>query len=877
MRVPLSWIKDYVDITLPVEELAHRLTLAGLEVGAIEYIGVPAGDAAELGRDLAVPVSSGHLVWDPDKIVVGHIREVKPHPNADRLVLAMVEHGTGELEQVVTGAPNLFPYMGKGPLDEPLAIAFAREGAELMDPYSEEPGARMTLKPRKLRGIENRTMVLSEKELGVSEEHEGIMIMQTDAAPGTPLRDVIGDVILEIDLTPNLARAYSIVGVAREVAALTGQKVRHPSLDVQAGGEPIEEQAAIEIRDPHLNPRFMAALIRGVKIGPSPEWMQRRLRKVGMRPRNNVVDITNYVMMETGQPLHAFDYDMLVSRAGGKPPTIITRTAESGETLTTLDGVDRKLDTFTELVADAAGPLSIAGVMGGLESEVEETTTNVLLEAANWNFINIRQTLLAQRERGEEIVSEAATRFSRGVHPAQAEVGLRRAIEMMREIAGGTIAGGVLDSYPAPAPTVTVDLPLTEVERIIGIPLSQDEVAGLLEGLEFDVERTGGTTHDSAVLRVTVPPNRLDIGFVSDPAHQDIADHIAQADLLEEIARVYGYDRLPNTLIEDELPPQRTNVALVREQQVADLLTRAGLQEVINYRLTTPAREGLLLPPGAEGHDAEQPYVRLANPMSQDRTVMRRSLLPGLLDNAAANSRWRDRIALFEVGKVYLPVEGEKLPAEPRRLGILLMGRRELPAWQDPLNAEVEHMDYFDLKGVVEALTGALHLRDVRFEAVDDATYFPGRVAKLVVAGREVGKLGELHPLVREAFDLPEQPVLVADIDLDALLADVPDLYAVETVANYPAIYQDIAVVVREDVPGADVERVIRQAGGSLLRDVRLFDVYRGEQIGANQKSLAYALAFQAEDRTLRDKDADAARAQIVRALEKEFDAQLRA
>ncbi|HQE17802.1 MAG TPA: phenylalanine--tRNA ligase subunit beta [Aggregatilineales bacterium] len=877
MRVPLSWVKDYVDITLPVEELAHRLTLAGLEVAAIEYIGVPAGDAARVGRDLAVPISSDHLVWEPDKIVVGYIHEVKPHPNADRLVLAMVDHGAGELEQVVTGAPNLFPYKGKGPLDKPLAVAFAREGAELMDPYAEEPGARMTLKPRKLRGIENRTMVLSERELGISDEHEGIMILETDAPPGTPLRDVIGDVILDIELTPNFARAFSILGVAREIAALTGQKLRYPPLDVQTGGEPIEGQAAIEIRDPSLNPRFMLALIRDVKIGPSPDWMQRRLRKVGMRPINNVVDITNYVMIETGQPLHAFDYDMLVRRAGGKPPTIITRTAEPGEKLTTLDGVERKLDPFTELVADTAGPLSLAGIMGGLESEVEETTTNVLLEAANWNFINIRQTLLAQRARGEEINSEAGARFSRGVHPALAEVGLRRAAELMRQIAGGTVARGFLDNYPAPAPTITVDLPLTEVERIIGIPLSQDEVARLLESLEFKVERVGGATPDSAVLRVTVPPHRMDIGVVSDPAHEDIADSVAQADLLEEIARVYGYDKLPNTLIEDELPPQRTNVALVREQQVSDLLVRAGLQEVINYRLTTPAREALLLPPGTPGRDVEPPYVRIANPMSRDRTVMRRSLLPGLLDNAAANSRWRDRIALFEIGKVYLPVEGEKLPAEPRRLGILLMGRRDLPAWQDPLNAEVEQMDFFDLKGVVEALVGALHLPDVRFEEANDATYFPGRVAKLVVGGREVGKLGELHPLVREAFDLPEKPVLVADIDLDALLADVSDLYPVQPVASYPAIYQDIAIVVHEDVPAADVERVIRQAGGTLLRDVRLFDVYRGEQIGANQKSLAYALTFQAQDRTLRDRDADAMRARIVRALEEAFGAQLRA
>lgn len=878
MRVSLSWIKEYVDITIPPEELAHRLTLAGLEVGAIEYIGIAPTPASELGANLAVPPTSDQLVWDPERIVVGHVLEVKPHPDADRLVLAMVEHGTGKPEQAVTGAPNLFEYRGNGPLDEPLAVAFAREGAVLMDPYSEEPGARMTLKPKKLRGIENRTMVLSEKELGISDEHEGIMLLQTDAAPGTPLQDAIGDVILDIDLTPNFARAYSMLGIAREVAALTDQPVRYPSLDVQAAGEPIEGQAAIDIREPENNPRFMLALIKGVKIGPSPEWMQRRLRKVGMRPINNIVDITNYLMLETGEPLHAFDYDVLVERAGGKPPTIITRTAETGEKLTTLDGVERTLDPFTTLVTDTAGPLSIAGVMGGLESEVEETTTNVLLEAANWNFINIRQTLLAQRARGEEIVSEAATRFSRGVHPALAESGLLRAAEMVREIAGGTVAQGVVDAYPAPAPEVVVALPLSEVKRVIGIDLPADEVTDILTRLEFEVEPSPDSTLDAPELRVTVPPHRLDIGYVNDPSHRDIAEVIAQADLLEEIARIYGYDKLPSSLIEDELPPQRANAALEREERVRDLLARAGLQEAITYRLTTPEREAMLTIPARDGGSKEPAYIRLANPMTRDRAVMRRTLLAGLLDTAALNTRWRDRIALFELGPVYLPVEGEKLPAEPARLAAVLTGRREPPAWQDPADSQPGLMDYFDLKGILEMLAAGLHLTDVTFEAAEPGgPYFPGRTAALLVGGRAVGHLGELHPLVREAFELPEQPVLIADLDLEALLASVPELYKVEPVTGYPAVYQDIAIVLDRETPAAEVERVIREAGGELLRDVRLFDVYEGEQVGANKKSLAYALTIQAEDRTLTDGEADRVREQIVRALREELGAKLRA
>ncbi len=868
MRVPLSWLKEYVDITVPVEELAHRLTLAGLEVAGIEYIGLPAGESH---GEKAVPISRDHLVWDREKIVVGHIVEVKSHPNADRLVLAMVDSGIGEIETVVTGAPNLYPYRDKGPLDPPLIAPYAREGAEVIDGHRDD-GSRMILKPRKLRGIENRSMVCSEKELGISDEHEGIMLIETDAPPGTPLQDVLGDVVLDLDLTPNLARCFSILGVAREVAALTGQKARYPSLDIVAEGPPIEEQVGLEIREPDLNPRFMLALIRGVTIGPSPEWMQRRLKLAGMRPINNIVDITNYVMLETGEPLHAFDYDTLVQRAGGGPPTIITRLPEPGERLTTLDGVERELDPFTILVCDTAGALSLGGIMGGAETEVREDSTSILLEAASWNYINIRRTLSAQRERGHEIPSEAGARFSRGVHPAQAEVGLRRAIELMRQIAGGQVSRGIVDEYPRPAPVVTVDLPLSEVERLLGISLSQDEVAAILEGLEFTVEPLGGET-----LRVTVPDHRLDIGQVSDPAYEDIIEEVGRADLAEEIARIYGYDRIPDTLMADVLPPQRANEALIREERVRDLLENAGLQEIITYRLTTPEREALLTPPGAPSAWPDLPYVTIANPISQDKTVMRHTLLAGMLGIMAANARWRTRQALFEIGKVYLPREGERLPAEPRRLCIAMTGERDLPAWQDGPSRDAALMDYYDLKGVIEALVQGLHLADVRFEATDHSTFYPGRAARLMVGGVSVGTLGEVHPLVMQAFDLPEQPVMAAELDLEALLEAVPEAYTVRPVSNFPAVYQDIAVVVDESVPAAEVEAVIREAGGWLLRDVRLFDVYRGEQIGAGRKSLAYALTFQSDDKTLRDKDATKLRNKIVKALSKKLGAHLRA
>ncbi|HVO41591.1 MAG TPA: phenylalanine--tRNA ligase subunit beta, partial [Aggregatilineales bacterium] len=517
MRVPLSWLKDFVAITISAEELAERLTLAGLEVVSLEYIGVPQGHAPE---GITVPPSD-HLVWTRDKILLGAIREVKAHPNADRLVLALVDYGAAKLEQVVTGAPNLYPYKGKGPLDPPLLAPLALEGAEVYDGHA-EGRIRMILKEKALRGIPNRSMVCSGKELGLNDDHEGILLLEDlpgNPRPGTPLADVLGDVIFDIDLTPNVARAFSIIGVAREVAALTGGTLREPTYAVVAEGAPIEGQIAIVIQNPELNPRFAATLIRGVTIKPSPGWMQRRLIAVGERPINNVVDITNYVMFETGQPLHAFDYDVLVQRAGGKAPTIITRTAKPGEKITTLDGIERPLEDFTVLVCDTAGVLSIGGIMGGDESKIQPTTTNILLETAAWNYINIRRSLGALK-----MSSEAGLRFSRGVHPEQTVRANRRAIEFMRECGGGTIARGMLDVYPQPAPDIAIDVPMAQVERIIGIPFDAEATAAMLRRLQFQVTVQGDRLH------VKVPDHRLDIG----------TGDVGVADVIEEIARIYG-------------------------------------------------------------------------------------------------------------------------------------------------------------------------------------------------------------------------------------------------------------------------------------------------------------------------------------------------
>ncbi len=871
MKVPLSWLEDFVDTDgLTPEELAYKLTFGGMEVEEVEYVGM----APVEGSINGLP-SSGKgqkakgLAWNRDKIVVAAILEVMPHPNADRLTLLRLDDGAGKEQIVLTGAPNLLQYRSAGPLPKPLKAAYAREGSVLYDGH--QPGQEvMTLKKTKIRGVESDSMVCSEKELGISDEHEGIILLDDDAPAGQPLADYMGDVVFTLKTNPNMARNINVYGVAREVAALTGRPLRSPAYDFVAQGPGIHRQIEIEIRNPDLNPRFTAALIKGITIGPSPYRVQRRLRLCGLRPINNIVDATNYAMLEVGQPLHAFDYDVLAQRAGGKTPTLITRLPDPGETLTTLDGVERKLDDFTVLVCDPSGALSIGGVMGGSESEVSDKTVNVLLEGAAWEFINIRRTVQAQK-----LPSEAAYRFSRGVHPAMTVRGVSRGIELMRQWAGGVIAEGLVDVYARPAPRVVVDLTPAEVERLLGLRLPVDEIVGILESLEFKCEvggqksevrsRTPPTSNFQPLtsIRVTVPDHRLDIG----------TGVIGQADLAEEIARIYGYERIPESQMADTLPPQRSNRSLELEEMARDLLAvcGAGLQEVITYSLTSPERERRLLPADLPADD--RPYVTLVNPIVVDRVVMRHSVLAGVLDVVAANSHVRDRLALFEIGAVYLMDEEGQLPNEPRRLAIAMTGPRDLPAWQ---GADRAPMGFFDLKGVVETLLNGLHLSEVTYEPTAHPSFMPGRTARLLLDGKHAGWLGELHPLVREKFDLPAQAVLAADLDLELLLANVNERYPVSAVPDYPPVKEDLAVIVNEDVPGARVQALIEAAGGDLLAGVALFDLYRGPQAGAGKKSLAYSLTYQASDRTLNDFEAAKVRAKIMKKLEEEVGAVLR-
>jgi len=843
MKLPVSWLKDYVNINISVEELARLLTLAGLEVEEIHYVGWAMPDYAAGEKH---EFKTYGLSWDPEKLVVAEIREVKPHPDADRLVLCDLYDGKDE-HIALTGAPNLFPYKGKGVLEKPLKVAYAKEGAEIYDGHKEGQ-VLAKLKRTKIRGIESYSMVCSEKELGISDEHEGVIILDDDAPVGTPLADYMGDAVFSIDILPNNARNVNVLGVAREVAALTNQPLKRiDKKPFESSGDSIAKKVKIEIKNPELNPRFVLGLIRDVEIGPSPYIVQRRLRLAGIRPISNLVDATNYAMFEVGEPLHAFDYDVLLERAKGKPVSITTRTAAEDEKLTTLDEIERKLQSSNVVVCDDAGALAIAGVMGGLESEITDKTKNVLLEGAAWNFINIRRTA-----NHHNLPSEASYRFSRGVHPALAEAGVRRGLYWMQKWANGKVAPDLVDNYPLPPKDPVVEVSESDVKRLLGIEISEEKIAELLTRLEFECQVEGTS------VTAATPPFRMDIG----------EGVVGVADVIEEISRMYGYDKIPETRIGDSLPPQIGNPTHEWEEKLRDQLATLGLQETVNYRLTSPEAQERT---GSQGE-----FVKIANPSTPEKRVLRRSLMASVLEIIEKNARLRDSLAFFEIGPVFLPNKGE-LPDEPHKLAMAMTGKRQPPAW-DTSDSTV--MDFYDMKGAVESLLAGLGLKDIVYAPADSSTqpgaaFHPGKSAQVSVNGKLVGAFGELHPMAQSKYEFADTPVLAAEFDLEALRAAQP-AYEITPVPAFPPMLEDIALIVDESLPAAQIEALIIQTGGKMLTEVRLFDVYRGEQIGEGKKSLAYALTYQAPDRTLTDKEAAKLRQKIVRRLEHEVGAELR-
>ena len=614
-------------------------------------------------------------------------------------------------------------------------------------------------------------------------------------------------------------------------------------------GESIEGKVEIEISNPEDNPRFVFGLIENVEIKPSPYLAQLRLKLAGVRAIDALVDATNYAMLELGEPLHAFDYDVLLERSKGKPPVITTRRAKKGEKLTTLDDIERELDDFTILVTDQSGPLAMAGVMGGAESEVTEKTRSVLLEGAAWNYVNTRRTVASQN-----LPSEAAYRFERGVHPEIAPLGVKRGLDLMQKWTGGIVAKGLVDEYPLPAKDTVVMLTPADIQRWLGIDLTAKEIGEIREKLEFKVK----ISKDQ--VEVTTPPHRLDIG----------EGMIGKADLMEEIARIYGYDRIPETNMADGLPDQAGNPDLELEEKIRDKLVGLGLQEIVTYRMTSPEAEARALPPGVE---IERKYLELANPISPEKSVMRQDLLASALEVIQKNFRNTDRLAIFEIGPVFLPDKDQKSYTETLKLAICLSGSRNHPAWQ---GYDKEEMDYFDLKGVVEELLSDLHIGDLKFTTAENPHLHPGKSARIEAGGEELGWIGEVHPQVLKGYKFPDRPLPAAVLDLDATLGEVDLLFEVGAIPDQPPVFEDLALVVDEGIPAQDVQAMIEQTGGAVVREVRLFDLYRGEQLGEGKKSLAYSLVYQDPEKTLTDKDVLKIRNKIVKRLEKELGAKLR-
>jgi phenylalanyl-tRNA synthetase beta chain len=789
MRVPLKWLRDYVDLTLPLKEVSHRLTMAGLEVTGIERTGS-----------------------DWENVVVGEVLEVRPHPDADRLRLVTVNDGASRHE-VVCGAPNV----ARGQ-----KIAYASLGASLVDAATGEP---RKLKKAKIRGVFSEGMVCSERELGLSDEHEGILVLSPEAPVGRPLAEILGDTVLVIDMKPNRADGLSVLGVARDIAALTGTSVREPDSSVDAKGAAIEGRASAEIADPDLCPRFTLALIEGIRIGPSPAWMQERLLAAGMRPISNVVDITNYVMLELGQPIHAFDYDTI---AGHR---IIVRRARSGEKLVTLDGKERIFERGELLITDPSGPIAVAGVMGGLATEVTEKTRNILLEVANFNPVTVRRTAAALK-----LQSEASRRFAWGVAPELAPIASRRATRLLVEHAGGTAASGLVDVHPAPSPPVVVTVPRKRLPRVLGIDPPETTVLKALKPLGFEVK----AEPDSFVVRV--PYWRRDV---------QIPD-----DVVEEVARMIGYERIPVEPIAGRVPPRVVQPLRELRERLKDYLVDAGMQEVITYPLTSLEVLSRVVP---AAFLESAPPLAVVNPLNVGQERLRTSLRASVLDVVGRNLRLgRTRVAIFEAARVYFRCGGP-LPAERERIVGAVSGPR-LDRWGNPTT---ESADFFDAKAYVQHIFDRSGV-EVSYAAAEKHGLLGGRSAELRVGDGTVGILGQVHPRTAEAFGIAED-VYLFEVRLEDLLPHVKPVPHYRALAKFPAVVEDLAVIVSRDTEASSlIEEILAHP---LASQAAVFDEYQGEPIPEGKKSLALSIAYQAPDRTLTDADVKKAREKIVARL----------
>ncbi len=802
MKVTYNWLKEYVDFDFSVDDLSHRLTMTGLEVDAIE----------RLGEGL-------------DSVIVAHLADVSPHPDADRLTVCQVETGN-ETCQVVCGATN----HKTGDL-----IAFAQVGSVLPGDFK--------IKKSKIRGQLSQGMLCSEKELGLSEEADGILILPEGSPLGQPFFEAAGlkDVQFELGLTPNRPDCLSVVGVAREIAAMTGNTLRLPEVEINESATDINQKSSVLLEDADLCPRYTARLIEGVKIGPSPDWLVRRVEAVGMRSINNVVDVTNFVMMELGQPLHAFDYNRL--REG----RIVVRRAAEGEKFTTLDGQERCMQADDLMICDGEGSVALAGVMGGLNSEVEEDTTDILLESAYFNPIAIRRT---SKRLG--LHTESSHRFERGSDVDMAPIALDRAAALIADLAGGQVAKGILDAYPETIEPMALELSVSRSNRLLGVDISRDETGKVLSSI--GLQAVPGTDED--LLQVAVPNFRPDIE--------------REVDLIEEVARLVGYERIPATMPNSQLDCQHLPRHLSLEKTVRNLMVAEGFAEVINYSFVAADSLDKIGLPTA---DKRRSSVAVLNPLSEDQAVMRTTLVPGLLETAAGNLAYRNEdLALFELRPVFSAEDGEELPVEALRLTALMCGRRDPEGWAQ----DAAECDFFDLKGVVEHLLESLRVADLRWDSAEsDCFYHPGKSASVYSGKHLLGTIGEVHPGLSPVFDLNRRVVL-CDLDLEAVFAQAGEFPGFAPLSRYPDIARDSALLIDEDLPVRQVFEALNRVKLKDLESIVLFDVYRGKGLPEGKKSIAIRARYRALDRTLTDDLIQKQHGKLIKCLEKELGAELR-
>ncbi|MDO3408762.1 phenylalanine--tRNA ligase subunit beta [Saccharibacillus sp. CPCC 101409] len=808
MKVSTQWLSEYVSLDgVSPEELAEKITRSGIEIDGIER------------RNQGV-----------QGVVVGYVKHKEKHPDADKLNVCTVDAGTGEDLQIVCGAKNV---------DAGQKVPVAVVGAVLPGDFK--------IKNAKLRGVASQGMICSAGELGMNDkllpkdQQEGILVLPENTEIGLPITQVLGldDAVLDFDLTPNRSDCLSMIGAAYETAAILGRDVKLPSIDLIEAGGSASDSATVSIDNKDLCSHYAIRYISGVKIGPSPQWMQNRLIAAGVRPTNNVVDITNYVMLECGQPLHAFDADKLGRSIG-------VRSAREGEVLTTLDGQERKLDPSMLLITGEDRPAALAGVMGGLETEVTDSTVNIALESAKFAGSSVRKT---SRKLG--LRSEASLRFEKEVDPSAVIAALDRAALLLARHANGSIAHGIVQSKSGSSEEKTISLSLPKLNAYLGTEISMLEVKAIFGRLNFK-SADGGP----GMINVQVPTRRGDI--------------TRDVDLIEEAARIHGYDNIPTTVIEGPTTPGAYTKPQAVRRAVRRTLTHGGFHEAITYSFTRPENTQRFTAFSAGGH-----AVPLAMPMSEDRSVLRTSLLPQLLEAVQYNGNRKNAdLALLEIGKVFHASEQKVTaqPVEPTMLGLVLTGSLT----DSSVGASARKVDFFDLKGAVESVLDELGL-EAEFRADSPDGFHPGRSASLYLTSapdKRVGVLGQLHPQLQREFDVND--TYAAEICLDELYDTAAPEIEYAELPRYPSAQRDIAVVVDRGVEAGALIGAVRESAGELLRDVRVFDVYTGERVASDKKSVALALTYRNPERTLTDEEVAGFQQNVIAFLEQTFAAELR-